>query len=191
MFTIRPKNAEECDVFLKRAVTNVQPHLEPDTPHYSVWKSIAALNDFDWGSKLIRPMYEKNMIVQMGFNTLTPVFIGMLTDKKKTDNTMNNLSESKRATLEKEYRDVMDKMKEAVDINKTRAKTEDMDEEFVKMRDVCSLLCEDPTVVEGLRVVFYIDGISRTVFNVMLPRLTEGLKNDNKIEPSSDIASFF
>jgi hypothetical protein len=190
MFSLRPKSADDCDKFLKRAVTNTQELLEPGTAHTTIWKAIALLNDYGWADDFIRPMYEKNMVVQIGFNTLIPKFINMLTEKKNTDTIWNSLSENEFRKLEKEYAKNMKELREAVRVNEERAKKEKMEESFVKMRQVCRLLCEDPTVVDGLRVVFFIDSISRTVFNVLMPRLTNGLRSDCRIEPSTDVVFF-
>ena len=190
MLTIRPRNAEECEKILKKSVEATEKLVVAGTPHASIYEGLKHLNLIGWGKDFIKPMYEKNMVVQMGFNTLTPILTKMLLDKSRVDEDWRSLSESTITKFDKQYDANLAKLKQAIRINTERAETEQLDEAFIKMRNVCREICETDVVVDGLRVVYHTSGLARTVFNIMIPRLTTGLEKDSRIEASTDMPFF-
>lgn len=181
---IRPKNCDDCISTIEKSLDFSRMQLEPNTAHFKVWSGLAVLHDSNWGELLIRPLYDANMIVQIGFNTLVPVFSDLLLTPRKVNEHFTDSEKNKHVP---EFETLLSSLQSSCDVHKRRCEDEKISETMVNMRTILDMFHEHPAVREALSIVYTIHVPARIVFKIMMERLSESLEKDTKIKKSSDI----
>lgn len=165
--------------------------LEPNTSHACIWTACAIVQDAGWFELLVRPLYTRNLVCQVGFNTIIPIFTQILLDPTKVNTNVSELPSKTNAKLTSEYDAMMAELQAACEKHEARAAVETITEEMIKMREVLRLFSDNAQVREGLRLLFVTDRLTRTIFGVILPRMTRSLYEDNEITSSNDLPTAF
>ena len=186
MLQLRPHSFESSVDMLNRGLANAMAVLEPDTHHYTLWKSYAALMDSRWIDDVLKPLYSKNVLVQVCTHALVPKVCEWLSNPAKFGD-MVNAAESTRLEHERKYARLDEKLGEACRVHEKRCENEPIGEPMIRMRRAVQSMRDIKEVQSGCRLLYSSSHLFRLAFKLQNERMVESLGKDLDIESSSDV----
>ena len=184
---LRPRNCQQCEDFLKIAIQQTMQLLEPNTAHAALWKGTDTLLNNNFFDLVVKPLYGKNMVVQIAFHTLIPVFEKFLRDPANFNKSIDKINEKDMEKRKKKYASLSDNLVKACEIHEKRCKNEKIAPDMIDMRKTLELFTKINDIYIAFELLYVSSHAARIVWSIMLPRLVVSLKQDNAIEESKDI----
>ena len=186
MLQLRPNSFESSMDMLRRGLANAMTLLEPDTAHYTLWKAYAALMDSGWIDDVLRPLYSKNVLVQICTHAIVPKVCQWLSDPAEFQQMVTGAEET-RVEYERKYAKLDEKLGEACLVHETRCASEPISKPMIRMREALQSMRESKDVQSGCRLLYTSSQLFRLAFKMQNERMIESLKTDLDIESSSDV----
>ena len=182
---LRPGNAEECCKQLEAAVVaGKSVESEQCRQHALLCEGMSLLMETSWLEDFVKPLYNKNLMVRLGFNSLTPAFRSVLVDPPalERDAAAGGKDVRRLLAIDESFCD----LRESCELHRERSATETLSDDFIRLRLICEKLC-DGKIKDALCVLLRSNATALKIWkDVMVPRIAKSFRTDNKIEASDD-----